>query len=282
MNPAGLEAGKVNSFQAGLPYTLDGVVLYRNRNLIPNPSDTWEDLVEQAQLATQEDRVGAFLDRGFYFSGAHLLGLGGEIMNPDGTPAFNTEKGDEWLNLLISFDEAGPTDFLTTQDSERFGQGLVGTIFDTAANREKLADLIGSQNLAIDSWPFYGEGRLSGFLIPQLFFINNHAHQDSTRLASLFGTYLLSPEAQSTLAANGLIPAVIDAPVEDPLIIQAIQALRGNSPYPTISSIDLYRNALDTAIIAVTSGSATPAEALQAAEAVILAGLANSQITPTP
>ncbi len=282
LNPAGREVGKVGDFQAGLPYTLDGVVLFRNNEMILSASDTWEDLIMNAQSATGEDQVGAFLDRGFYYSGGHLLGIGGQLMNPDGSPAFNSDKGLDWIDLLISFDQAGPTDFLTNQDFERFGQGLAGYLIETASNREALADQIGSQSLVIDRWPAFGEGRLSGFLTADLFYINVNTHLDSVLLAEVFGNYLLSPDAQARLSMAGMIPSVVDAPVEDPLIIEAIQALLDNAPYPTIPSIDLYRTALDQALLSIFNGSSTPEEALANAEAVILESLSNTQLTPTP
>jgi maltose-binding protein MalE len=282
LNPAGREAGKVGGFQAGLPYTLDGVVLFRNNEMILSASDTWEDFIVNAQSVTEEDQVGAFLDRGFYYSGGHLLGIGGELMNPDGTPAFNSDKGLDWIDLLISFDQTGPTDFLTNQDFERFGQGLAGYLIETASNREALADQIGSQRLVIDRWPAYGEGQLSGFLTADLFYINVNTHPDSVRLAEIFGQYLLSPDAQARLSMVGMVPSVVDAPVEDPLIIEAIQALLDNVPYPTDPSIDLYRTALDQALLSIFSGSASPEEALMNAETVILESLLNTQSTPTP
>jgi maltose-binding protein MalE len=282
INPAGLEVGRVGDFQAGLPYSLDGVVLFRNNKIILEASDTWEDLILNAQSTTEQDQVGAFLDRGFYYSGGHLLGIGGELMNSDGTPAFNSDKGLEWIDLLISFDQAGPTDFLTNQDLERFSQGLAGYVIETTSNRQALADQIGSQNLEIDRWPVVGAGRLSGFLTADLFYINVNTHPDSIRLAEVFGNYLLSAESQARLSMVGMIPSVVDAPVEDPLILEAVQALFDNVPYPTLHTIDLYRTALDQALLSIFNGSTTPEQALGNAEAVILESLSNTHPTPNP
>jgi maltose-binding protein MalE len=80
----------------------------------------------------------------------------------------------------------------------------------------------------------------------------------------------------------GMIPSVVDAPVEAPLIIEAIQALVDNVPYPTNPSIDLYRTALDQALLSIFNGSSTPEEALANAETIISESLSNAQLTPTP
>jgi len=116
------------------------------------------------------DVIGAYLDRGFFYSGGHLEGIEGLLMNPDGTPAFNSDKGLEWVGLLQSFDTFGAADFLTQGDLDRFKPRQVGYLIDSTTNRETIADAIGSQNLVIDSWPVYGweSGRIR-FSEPGLF-----------------------------------------------------------------------------------------------------------------
>ena len=282
VNSGALESGKAGAFQAGLPYSLDGVVLYRNQNVIPDAPQTWDDLVSQARAVTEGEQIGAFLDRGFYFSGAHLEALGGDLMNPDGTPAFNSEKGLEWVSLLQSYEDAGPTDFLTEQDVERFQLGQVGFMIGQSGIREALADQLGSQNLAIDPWPAYADSRMAGYLTSNLVYLNPLSGPEKQELAWMFAEHMLSPEAQARLAMIGRIPSVLDAPVEDPLIIQAVTALAGNFPYPADPNIELYRTALDTALQAIFSGAAAPEAALQEAATVIQEALAGVQATPSP
>jgi maltose-binding protein MalE len=80
----------------------------------------------------------------------------------------------------------------------------------------------------------------------------------------------------------GQIPSVLDAPVEDLLIVQAMAALAGNLPYPADPNMELYRTALDTALQAIFNGGVEPEAALQEAASVIEQALAGSLATPVP
>jgi ABC-type glycerol-3-phosphate transport system substrate-binding protein len=282
INTAALESGKADVFQAGLPYSLDGVVLYRNQNLVPDLPQTWEDLVEQAQSVPEGEQLGAFLDRGFFYSGANLEALGGSLMEPDGTPAFNSAEGLEWVSLLRAYENAGPTDFLTEQDVERFQSGQVGWIIAQSDIREALADQLGSQKLAIDPWPAYAQTHLAGYLTSDMIYLNPVGSPQTHDLAWLFAEHVLSAQSQARLSMIGLIPSVLDAPVEDPLIVQAVAALAGNFPYPADPNMELYRTALDTALQAIFTGGVEPEAALQEAASVIEQALAGSLATPVP
>ncbi len=92
INSGALESGKSGDFQAGLPYSLDGVVLYRNQDIIPDAPTTWDELVSQARSVPEGEQIGAFLDRGFYFSGAHLEGLGGDFNGFRTAPRLSIQK----------------------------------------------------------------------------------------------------------------------------------------------------------------------------------------------
>jgi ABC-type glycerol-3-phosphate transport system substrate-binding protein len=106
ISPVALEAVTYRGALIGLPHRLEGVVLFRNRAIMAEAPATMEDLIASAQAATEGDVVGAHLERGFFFSGGHLEGIGGELMDGEGNPQFNSEKGVEWIDLLRSFEEA--------------------------------------------------------------------------------------------------------------------------------------------------------------------------------
>ncbi len=277
INAAALGAVKYKGALIGLPQTIKGVVMYRNTAIIPEAPATWEDLVAAAKAATQGDVVGADLERGFFFSAAHLNGIGGQLMDKDGNPLFNDEKGVEWLKLLNSFSEAGPTEYYTDNDVNLFKAGKAGIIIDGTWNMAGLAEAIGADKLAIDPWPSYGGGHLSGYVQTENIYLGANATGDDQRAAWKFMEFFLSPEAQALLAdptKAGHIPSVAGVDVADPLMLQAVKAFELGTAFPVIPEMGAYWGPMDTALKSVFDEGADPASALQMADNSIRAGVA--------
>ena len=291
LNPAAVEAARYQGRLIGLPIWVDGVVLYRNRKIIPKVAETFDELILLSQEATQGELIGAYLERSFYFSGAHLYGLGGVLITEAGEPAFNSPAGLEWLDLLRTFEQAGPTDFFTDNDLNLFKEGKLGFLIDGTWNRNALAEAIGPQNLAIDPWPLYATGALSGFLRAENLYLSPRALDESHKISWLFCEFLLAPEAQTAFADVGLIPAISGSPVNpvagqliisDGLVDQAMRALVGAAPYPNSPAMSLYTTRLDIALRSVFEGSVSPSTALQEAETAIQVGRSDFEATATP
>lgn len=266
-----LSAVRYKGALIGLPQAIEGVVLYRNAAIIPAAPATWDELVVAAQAATQGDVVGANLDRGFFFSAAHLDGIGGQLMDKDGTPTFNDEKGGEWLELLRSFSDAGPIEYLTDNDANLFKAGKAGLIIDGTWNMVGLAEVIGADNLAIDPWPAYGEeegAHLAGYVQTENIYLNANAEGNDQMAAWKFMEFFLSPAAQAILAdptKAGHIPALVGVQVSDPLMLQAMTAMENGIAFPVSPEMGIYLGPMDTALQSVFEESLDPAEALQQA-----------------
>ncbi len=291
LNPAAAEAARYQDTLIGMPFWMDGVVLYRNRALIPRAAETFDELVLLSQEVDEAEVYGAYLERSIYFSGAHLYGLGGSIMDETGAPAFNSPEGLEWIELLLDFEQAGPADFFTDNDLNLFKEGKVGFLVDGTWNKNALLEAIGAANLAIDPWPIFGRGGLSGFIRTENIYLSPRALDESHNLSWKFIELLMTPTAQSGLVDTGLIPVLSGAPenpvagqlvISDPLIAQAMRAMVNAEPYPINASINLYATSLDIALRSVFEGVASPAEALQGAENAILENLAAVGATATP
>ena len=266
INEAALGAVKYKGALIGLPQTIKGVVMYRNKAIIPDPPATWDDLVAAAQAATEGDVVGADLERGFFFSAAHLNGIGGQVMDSDGNPLFNDEKGVEWLNLLDSFTDAGPAEYNNDNDVNLFKAGQAGIIIDGTWNATGLAEAIGAENLAIDPWPAYGEeGHLSGYVQTENIYLGANAEGDDQMAAWAFMEFFVTPEAQAILAKVGHIPAVVGVPITDPLMTEASLAFEQGTAFPVIPEMGAYWESMDNALQRVFDEDADPAEALQTA-----------------
>lgn len=291
LNATAVEAARLQGSLIGIPYWVEGVVLYRNRLLISKAPETFSELILLSQGATAGDMFGAYLERSFFFSGAHLYGLDGTLFSEAGEPAFNSPEGLAWLELISSFEQAGPTDFFTDDDLNLFKEGRVGFIIDGTWNRDALAEAIGTENLVIDPWPIYARGTLSGFLRTENIYLNPRALDEIHSISWKFIEFLMSPEAQSDLADVGLIPAISGSPVNpvagqvvisDSLIAQAMRALVDAVPYPNLPTMSLYTSSLDIALRSVFEQAANPSEALQGAETAVREALAAFEATATP
>jgi arabinogalactan oligomer/maltooligosaccharide transport system substrate-binding protein len=281
LNPAALGEGQYHGAMIGLPYTIQGVVLYRNRDLIQKLPATFNEAITLAQLATQGDRVGAIFERSFFFSGAHLLGIGGQWMDANGDPDFVDERGLAWVELLRSFELAGATEFQNDRDLEAFKNGTVGYIIDGTWNMNALAEAIGAGSLGIDPWPAVEGGNLSGFVQAQDLFLNAAVSEETHLAAWKFMEYFLSPKVQSALAQTGEIPAANGVDVGDPLMAQAMSALSGGSAYPIDPAFSVYETPMNVALRTIFEGT-DPNAALQAASDSIAKKLNELRATPQP
>lgn len=269
INAAALGAVRYKDALIGLPQTIKGVVMFRNETIIADAPATFEDLVAAAKAATQGDVVGADLEYGFFFSAAHLNGVGGMLMDDKGDPMFNDAKGVEWLNLLNSFKEAGPTEYYTDNDVNLFKAGKAGIVIDGSWNMTGLAEAIGADNLVIDPWP----KTLSGYVQTENIYLGANAAGDDQTAAWKFMEFFLSTEAQAILTEAGHIPATSGVEVSDPLLAQAAAAFDGGTAFPVIPEMGAYWGPMDTALKSVFDEGADPAAVLQTAFDTITAAI---------
>lgn len=284
LNQPALGLAQINSRLVGLPYTIQGVVLYRNKDVITIKPNTFDDFVTLAQTSSQGAVLGAYLERSFFYSGAHLNGLGGQLVDINNMPGFNNGKGVQWLELLKELEQAGPTCFHTDDDLDRFKAGTVGWIIDGTWSLPDLVTSLGAEKLAIDPWPTYQGGHLSGYVRSENIFLNAHAKNDDLHAAIKFMGFLVSSEAQTQFLQAGLIPSSIQVyPGDNPqaeIIQQAIQALANGTGYPLIPEMQVYRDQFDITLRAYFDQNLPPEQTLQAAQDAILSQLPGPLTAP--
>jgi len=288
LNPAAFEASRYSGAITSLPLHIFGNVIFRNKKIIPTAPTTFDELISFAQVANQGETIGALFDRGFSFSGGHLEGVGGQLMFPDGSPAFNDEKGLAWLQLLQDLGNAGPTEYDGENDIQMFLAGQLGLMIESSRRQGDLAEAIGAEYLTIDPWPIYQDGTLSGFVQSENVYLNPRALEEDQMISWRFAQSLFTPEAQSGLAKAGLIPALLpsyiasagsEGQIDNVLLAQTMQALAGGATFPARPEMAFYIPYLDIALQSVLNGEASPADALQMAADGIQAELA---LLPTP
>jgi ABC-type glycerol-3-phosphate transport system substrate-binding protein len=290
LNQPSVSAARYKGALLGLPYSLRGVILFRNRRLIPRSAETFEELISLATAANQGEQVGAFLERSFFYSGAHLNGLGGRLFNQDGFPAFNDQYGLAWLELLSAFELAGPPSFLSGDDIDRFLAGDVGLIIDGTWNMTLLAETLGPENLVIDPWPTYESssgivGTMSGYVQSDNIFLNSRASGDTLEANWAFVEYFLSQDVQTSLTQVGFVPAASNVQIVDitsgHLFNEAVAALAGGTAYPIFPEMEIYSVQMDITLRTYFDG-AQAVDALRAAEDSIQRQLETIEATPTP
>jgi ABC-type glycerol-3-phosphate transport system substrate-binding protein len=274
LNPAAVGTGRYQDKLISLPYALRGVLMYRNQSIIAQPAATFDQLVALCQAVSRLGAVGAAIDRGIFFTGAHLEGLGGELMDENGNPAFNNNSGTQWIDLLKSFDQLGITTFNSSRDRKLFEQGKAGLIFETSGNMSALKEAIGSDNLAIDPWPAYREGHLSGYVLADSVYLNANLAGEDVTAALAFAGYFLAPEVQTILAEVGQIPSGLNVTVRDRLIREAMAAFANGVTFPIKPEAQVYWSVLESALLDIFNRGVDPATALQQAFDVISARLA--------
>jgi maltose-binding protein MalE len=282
LNPPAVGASRYRDALIGLPITIEGVVLYRNAYLIPDRAATFEDLVDMARQAVGSDVVGAYLERSFYYSGGHLAGVGGTLMDAEGYPTFNDEFGLLWVDLLREFELAGPTEFLGDNDVQYFIENRSGYIIESTRLRNTLVEAVGSSRLSIDPWPISQQGSMSGYVESENVYLSPPALDPANQATLEFIKLLLSTESQALLADLGAIPAlsasVALAPgsqitIKDELIEQAMIVLEDGAAYPTVPEMALYGAPMDIALQSIFVDGVSTSDALQTAEDTIRAAV---------
>lgn len=274
INQAALEQSRYQGALIGLPHSIrEGVVMYRNRQIIPNAPLSFDEMVQLAQAATGGGKAGAYLDRSFEFSGANLPGIGGTWQDESGNPAFNNPLGLEWLSLLDAYEMTGVAGFNTDRDVQLFKAGRIGIIFESTLRQEELAEAIGPENLSIDPWPLYGGGSLSGFIYTDSIYINPRTGGDERYNALLLMGFLLAPEVQAMLTTAGHTPAVTDLIVEDSFMQQEMEAFLRATAYPIDPQFSDFPAPIQAALRAIFEQNSDPSTALNQAELEIRASM---------
>lgn len=270
IHPVALEAARYQDYLIGIPYTIQGSVMFRNKSIIPTSPETLGDLIEKSTAATSGDVIGLDFEAGPFFSIPHLAACDGKLMEDNGDPAFNNEAGVCWLNIIKSFKEAGlPVEVNSDNDTNLFKAGRAGTIVDGTWNMENLAAAIGNDNLVIDPWPRTERGHMSGYVQTELLMLNANAVSEDAAAGWKFIEFFVSPEAQALLAdptKAGYIPVITGIDIKNPLVSEAYRALSDGIAYPGVPEIDAYWVPLESAIKSVVEQGRDPGEALQQAE----------------
>lgn len=253
----------------GVPIETQGVVLYVNRDLLPEPADTVTELLVPGRGSDGRATRGS-ADLGLNFAGSQLVACDATLITPGGEPAFAGAPGLCWLDLLRTIGRGSEPTYNTDDDLSLFETGQVSWIMDGTWNMERLLGSVGGETLAIDPWPVYETTsiRLAGYVWTENAYLAADLATEDLEASWEFIRYLISPEVQSILAEPGgarHLPAAAGVWVSDPLLSQAMAALSQGAPFPINPEMAVYAEPAERAIWLVVRQGASPEAALQRA-----------------
>ncbi len=259
LNPTALSMLRVGEVLAGVPETIRGVVLFRNRTLVTTELET---LSEVAGVPNASFKRGAF------FSLGHLTtACNGVVVGPDGLPAFAGSAGVCWLQLVKAL-PGDPIEYYSGENDALFREGAAPYLVDGTWSIESLTAALGPDVLVIDRFPRVDSGRLSGLMQTEAVYLASGVEPEVRSAALAFVRYLVSVESQTELAKVGRVPVIPGLDVGG-LVGQAGRSLDSGTALPPMGGC--YWGPLEDAIVAVLSGETEPLAALESAQATIAA-----------
>jgi maltose-binding protein MalE len=107
------------------------------------------------------------------------------------------------------------------------------------------------ENLAIDPWPSFDGGDLSGFIETDAIYMSTKVAPENQAATRTLARYFLSPGAQNTLAnpkTVAKVPTLIGVEIQDRLMKEALFALEKGTPLPAIPAMDFYWDPMEEAL----------------------------------
>lgn len=229
----------------GFPTFAEGPALLYNRALLPEPPETYPELLETARRLTDEGRFGFLADVGnFYYAYAWLATHGGYVFawedgryRPDDVGLANpgARRGAEALRALRFEHDLVPEELTYAEAHRRFLQGSLG-MFYTGPWAWRQARQAGV-DVGVAPMPPLADGTpWSGFMTVHGVLLNRYG--ESPRDAANLAKWITRSDAQVRLArAEQRIPtstAALERLGEDPLAAGFGEALRHAQPIPDV------------------------------------------------
>lgn len=267
LNPAAVEANKFGGKVMALPESVESVVLWYNKDLVPVPPKTTDELLSMAATS------GLALNTGFYHSVGFLFGFGGKLFD---------------ANQKCIMDQGGVADYLAFMAKAKASEGVLGDADGgklDAAFKDKQVGMIfngpwatgdytralGADKLGIAapiSTP--NGGKFSPFLGTKNIFLSSNSTGDEQLAAIEFMRVMVSEEIQAkeTVVA-GHIPANGSVKVSDAIVAGIVTQTQTASYFPNEPEMGAVWGPAGDMITKVIESKSTPAEAVTEATGLI-------------
>lgn len=267
----------------GVPYAIEAVGLFYNKNLVPNPPKTWDELITIGRkISDKANKKYGFVipQPDPYHTFPMMSAAGGYVFgtNPDGTlnpldVGLNNKGAVRGMELLLQLIKEGimPTGIDYATMMSLFKEGKMGMIvtgpWAIAEIREANVNYGFTKIPLIDGKaprPFVG---VQGFMISSF--------SKNKMLAKAFlNEYIATEATMKALFDKDPRPAAhlaVAAKITDPDIVGTLESANAGIPMPAIPEMASVWTAWSNALELIFNGKMTPQKALDEAVAQIIA-----------
>jgi arabinogalactan oligomer / maltooligosaccharide transport system substrate-binding protein len=262
LRPAAVAALQQDDRLYGVPVNIGVEALYYNKDLVPNPASTLDDLRTQAMAGTPVTLDGGF-ERSFWGVGA----FGGRLFDADGAFLLTPQPVEAWLTWLQAAQSQYKVgvDVNTAALRAAFDAGQIAYYLGAPEDASALRNQLGTQ-LGLTVLPEGPKSPGRPFLWVGSLLLNSASTTAQQDLALLFMQYAAGPEAQARLMhAVGMVPANAGISTKDEPMIATFVAQAQNAELrsdPRGQAI--VAQAGDKAYAQVAAGEVSPQNAVAA------------------
>lgn len=282
--PTTLEAMTYRKRIYGLPLNFKVITMIYNKKLVPTPPKTSAELVKVAKKLTdaKAGRFGLAYSYGdFYYHAALMNAFGGHVFEP-GTakPTLNAPENIKALDYLLKWvekDQILPAEPSTALITSLFNEGKAGIVF---SGPWFLGEIAKDVQYGLAPLPKIDEARapMKPWMTVEGVYV---AAPSANKAAALdFAKYLTNVEAAKVMALEGrqspAVKAVYDDPKVggDPVLKAFRQQVEVAVPMPNLPEMTMVWSPATTAMNSLLKKSATPKQAMDAAQAQVVKDVA--------
>jgi len=225
-----IDAGTYNGTLYTSPNTSDGGMLYYRSDLVKQPPETWDEMMDMCSIA-EENNMGCYTGQFAKYEGLTvnaseaINGAGGSVLGEDGQPTLDTPEAEEGLgNLAEAYSDGSiPREAISyTEEEGRIAFQAGKTLFHRnwpyvygLAATEKSSKVKGKFDVApLPGTDGVGASSLGGHNI------GISAYSDNKATAIDFVNFLLEEEQQRTLLTKGSLAPALESLYTDEALVK--------------------------------------------------------------
>ncbi len=276
--PTTLEAMTYRGGLWGLPFNYKCITLIYNKKLVKAPPKTTAELVSLGKSLTNKagGRFGlAWAYGDFYYVASMLNGFGGAVFGPGGKPTMNAPENAKALDLLVRWGKEGflPAEPSSALITSLFNEGKAAMVLSGPWFLGEVAKEVDYGLAPLPLISEAGNKPMRPWMTVEGAYVAGPSKQKDA--AFDFVRYLTDVEAGRIMALEGRQSPAVKAVYDDPKVATdvVLAAFRKQVevalPMPNLPEMTMVWSPATTALNKINRGSATPKDALDAAQVAV-------------